>query len=260
MKVSSQKNYNLSFNARLLSQWRCCNAKNKIKNVSIVAIEKKDLPFIEKFVKYIKNLKIDNSITKEIMNDSSKTILEILRSNILGAKKIKIYIATYDEIPCGIFIANIPKSSSSNKGIVYSSRHNPAKKETEIDWLVTWKPTGNENIKGIGKALVGEYFRTVKKDKFRDVFVRSEIPEKSFAKNFYEHLGFERFSEKRLKLSNKNSAQCLVHDFSSDSNDETIPMIITRKNLEKTAEIISTTLRRQVFVQKSENAKNLILI
>ena len=51
MKVSSQKNYNLSFNARLLSQWRCCNAKNKIKNVSIVAIEKKDLPFIEKFVK-----------------------------------------------------------------------------------------------------------------------------------------------------------------------------------------------------------------
>ena len=120
--------------------------------------------------------------------------------------------------------------------------------------------SNNEKIKGIGKALAGEYFRTVKKDKFRDVFVRSEIPEKSFAKNFYEHLGFERFSEKRLKLSNKNSAQCLVHDFSSDSNDETIPMIITRKNLEKTAEKLSTTMRRQEFVQKSENAKNLILI
>ena len=56
---------------------------------------------------------------------------------------------------------------------VYSSRHNPSKNETEIDWLVTWNPD-DENIKGIGKALVGEYFRTIKKDKFRDVFVRSE--------------------------------------------------------------------------------------
>ena len=259
MKVSSQKNYNQSFNAKLLSQWRCCNAKNKIKNVSIVAIEKKDLPFIEKFVKYIKNLKIDNLITKEIMNDSSKTMLEILKSNIFGAKKIKIYVATYDEIPCGIFIANMPKSSQNNKGIVYSSRHNPAKNETEMDWLVTWKPKGNENIKGIGKALIGEYFRTVKQDKFRDVFVKSEIPENSFATKFYENLGFEQIGTKRLKLFNKNSAQYLINNY-TEENDETVPMLITRNRIQKKSEELAKKMRRQEFVQKSENAKNLILI
>ena len=55
-------------------------------------------------------------------------------------------------------------------------------------------------------------------------------------------------------------ADAVVYTRIIDSNDETIPMIITRKNLEKTAEKLSTTMRRQEFVQKSENAKNLILI
>ena len=106
----------------------------------------------------------------------------------------------------------MPKTSPNYDGIVYSSRHNLAKNETELDWLVTWSPKGNERLKGIGKALIGEYFRTVKKDKFRDVFVRAEVPEKSFAKSFYEKLGFEQIGNKRVRLLNKNSAKSIITD------------------------------------------------
>ena len=53
MKVSSQSNYNTSFNAKLLSQWRCTNAKNKAKNISIISVEKNDLDFMQKFLGYI---------------------------------------------------------------------------------------------------------------------------------------------------------------------------------------------------------------
>jgi hypothetical protein len=192
------------------------------------------------------------------MNSSSKTILEILQNDENYSKKIKIYIATYNETPCGIFIANMPKISPNYDDVVYSSRHNMAKNETELDWLVTWSPKANERLKGIGKALIGEYFRTVKKDKFRDVFVRSEVPENSFATYFYESLGFEKTSSKRLKLSNKNSAQCVVTDYGSDSNDDTIPMIITRSKIQAKADELAKEMNRQVFKKNSIDAENLI--
>ena len=107
MRVSSQDNRN--FKAQLISQWRCSSAKNKAKNISIVAIEKRDLPFIEKFVDYIDKFNEENLVKKEIMRYSSKTILELLKSDISGFDKVKMFIATHDRIPCGIFVANIPK-------------------------------------------------------------------------------------------------------------------------------------------------------
>lgn len=258
MKVSSQSNYNPNFNARLLSQWRCSNAKNNAKNISIVSIEKNDLDFMQNFLGYIEKQKNENVSAKEIMVYATKTIIEILDSNLPKMDKIKMFIATYNNKPCGIFVANIPKVYDSNDTYVYSSRHNSAKNETEIDWLATWNPTGNEKLKGVGKALVGEYFHTVKKDKFRDVFVRSEVPENSFATYFYESLGFEKTSSRRLKLSNKNSAQCVVTDYGSDSNDDTIPMIITRSKLQSKADELAKEMNRQVFKKNSIDAENLI--
>lgn len=257
MRVSSQDK--VEFRARLLSQWRCCNAKNKAKNISIVAIEKSDLDFADKFVKYIENLKYDNKVAKEIMNSSSKTMLEILKSNTLGAEKIKMYIATYDEIPCGIFIANMPKELPNQESVVYSSRHNLAKNETELDWLVTWEAKGNEKLKGVGKALIGEYFRTVKQDKFRDVFVRAEVPEKSYAKSFYESLGFEQIGSKRLRLLNKNSAQSIINDY-TENNDETIPMLILRSKITAMAKELAKKMGRKEFKEYLRNAEDLINI
>ena len=189
---------------------------------------------------------------------ATKTIIEILGSNLPQIDKIKMFIATYNNKPCGIFVANIPKIYAKDEAYVYSSRHNSAKNETEIDWLVTWNTTGNEKLKGVGKALVGEYFHTVKKDKFRDVFVRSEIPEKSFATYFYENLGFERLSTKRLKLSNKNSAQCVVANYDSNSNDDTIPMIITRSQVLSKANELAKDMKRQEFKKNSIDAEILI--
>lgn len=257
MRVSSQDRVN--FRARLLSQWRCFNTKNKAKNISIVAIEKSDLGFVDKFVKYIENLKYANKVAKEIMISSSKTMLEILKSETLGAEKIKAYIATYDVIPCGIFIANMPKELPNQGGIVYSSRHNLAKNETELDWLVTWEPKGNEKIKGVGKALIGEYFRTVKQDKFRDVFVRAEVPEKSYAKSFYESLGFEQIGNKRLRLLNKNSAQSIINDY-TENNDETIPMLISRSKIGIIAEELAQKMGRNEFKDYVREAEDLINI
>lgn len=258
MKVSSQENIN--FKAKLLSQWCCHNAKNKTKNISIVAIERNDLDFAEKFVKYIEKLNSDSQSTKEIMDSASKTIVEVLKNDtIIHPEKIKMFIATYDSIPCGIFVANMPKISPNCDHIVYSSRHNSAKNETEMDWLVTWSPKGNEKLKGIGKALIGEYFRTVKQDKFRDIYVRAEVPEKSYAKSFYESFGFEQIRNKRLRLFNKNSAQSIINDF-TQKDDETIPMIITRSRIKTMSKDLASKMNRKEFKEKSVDAEFLITI
>ena len=258
MKVSSQSNYNTSFNAKLLSQWRCTNAKNKAKNISIISVEKNDLDFMQKFLGYIEKQKNESTSAKEIMIYATKTIIEILDSNLPQINKIKMFIATYNNKPCGIFVANVPKMYAKDEAYVYSSRHNSGRNETEMDWLVTWNPTGNEKLKGVGKALVGEYFHTVKKDSFRDVFVRSEVPEKSFATYFYEGLGFERLSTRRLKLSNKNSTPSVIKDFGSESDDDTIPMIITRSKIQTKASELAKEMNRQEFKKNSIDAENLI--
>lgn len=258
MKISSQSNYNPSFRAKLLSQWRCSNAKNNAKNISIVSIEKNDLDFMQKFLGYVEKQQNNKKSVKEIMVYATKTIIEILESNLPKMDKIKMFVATYNNKPCGIFVANIPKSYAGDESYVYSARHNSSKNETEIDWLVTWNPNGKEKLKGIGKALVGEYFHTVKGDKFRDVYVRSEVPEKSFATYFYERLGFERLNSKRLKLSNKNSAQCIVANYDSNNNDDTIPMIITRHKIQTKAEELAKEMNRIEFKNNSIDAEILI--
>ena len=136
----------------------------------------------------------------------------------------------YKDKLCGLLVANIPKRDSKSNKMIYSSRHNPARKETEIDWLVTWNPTGDMSINGIGKSLVGEYYGTLAKDDFRDVYVRSEIPEYSFALSFYEGLGFEKLSEKRTRLSTKMTSKCIIDDGSNDY-DLIIPAVVTKRNI-----------------------------
>ena len=260
MKVSSQHDSDLKFKAQLISQWRCSNVKNNAKNISIVSLEKTDLDFMKKFLIFIEKVKSESSSAKEIMIAATQNIIDILSDNIPKMDKIKMLIATYNNKPCGILVANIPKVTGKKETFVFSSRHNLAKNETEIDWLVTWNPTGNQKLKGVGKALVGEYFRTVKKDSFRDVFVRSEVPEKSFATFFYESLGFESLSLKRLKLSNKNSAQTVIKDYSNETNDDTIPMIITRSRLRAKSKELAQEMNRQEFKKNSVEAETLINI
>lgn len=257
MRIEIQNSIN--YKAKLVSQWNCLDAQNKIKNISIVSLDKRDLLFAEKFVKYAEEMEHIDSASKEVLNSSAKSMLEILKFPAQLLEKIKIFIATYDKKPCGLCISNIPKFANGKESLVYSSRHNLAKNETEIDWLVTWADKEQGKINGIGKALVGEYFRTVNEDGFRDVFVRSEIPEKSYASSFYENLGFEFLTEKRLKLSNKNSAQYIINDY-GNSSDYVIPMLITKTRLLGVAESLADKMCREEYSENSYKAEALIKI
>jgi hypothetical protein len=258
MRVSLNQQ-NLSFRAVPLAQWRCKTLNNKTKNITIVAFEKKDLKFVGKFIEKSDIICSRDSLKQKLVSDTIRTIRDSLNITSKSFEKVKMFMAIHEGTPCGLLVGNIPKKNIDTEQIKYSSRHNPAKNETELDWLVTWRPRGKSKIKGIGKALVGEYFRTVKKDKFRDVFVRSEVPENSYAKDFYESLGFEQMSDKRLKLFNKNSAQYIISDY-GDGSDDTIPMIITRKTLQETATHLSEKMMRQEFKRKSVDADDLIKI
>lgn len=258
MRVLSNQQ-SLNFYAIPVSQWRCKTLNNKTKNITIVALEKRDLNFVEKFIEKINIICPKDNLKQKLVSETIRTIKDILSMTNKSFDKVKMFLAIHESTPCGLLVGNVPKRKLDTDQIKFSSRHNQAKNETELDWLVTWIPRGKSKIKGVGKALVGEYFRTVKKDKYRDVFVRSEVPENSYATDFYESLGFERLSEKRLKLFNKNSAQYVISDY-GEGSDDIIPMIITRKSLQETAEDLSKIMMRQEFKRNSIEAEDLIKI
>lgn len=258
MRVSSNQQ-NTKFSAIPVAQWRCKTLNNRIKNIMIVSFEKKDIEFVEKFIEKTGDICQNDKSKQEIVTQTIFTIRDILKESNKIFEKVKMYVAIHEGTPCGLLVGNSPKHNIDNKQIKYSSRHNSAKNETELDWLVTWQPKGKSKIKGVGKSLVGEYFRTIKKDKFRDVFVRSEVPEKSYAISFYEQMGFERLGIKRLKLYNKNSAQYILSDYGG-AEDDTIPMIATRKTLSNVYNDLSKKMARQEFKKNSINAEDLINI
>lgn len=249
---------NTTFNAQILSQWKCKNSKGNPKNVTIALLEASDLDYINEFSKqlikkygYLDNTRLD--ILKSTIN-TAKIILENL-DNIY--KKAKIFMAIQDSKPCGFLIANIEKTSQETNTPIYSARHNSAKKETEIDWLLTWNPNRNEKIQGIGKAIVGEYFHTLKKDGFRDVYVRSEIPEKSEAEFFYESLGFQKLSIKRKKIFTKTTSLCVADKF-SNLNDDVIPMIVTSGKHKAIAKELAKKMFRREFVKNTIDIRSIV--
>ena len=256
MRVSSNQN-NLNFKAIPIAQWHCKTMNNRTKDISIIAFEKKDLDFAEKFIEKATDICKNDPDKLTIVTSTILTIKDLLKLSNLNIEKVKMFLALNERTPCGLLVGNVPKIDKESTLIKYSSRHNSAKNETELDWLVTWQPKGKSKIKGIGTALVCEYFRTIKKDKFRDIFVRSEVPEKSYATNFYEKLGFETLGTKCLKLYNKNSAQYIIPDY-GDGADDTIPMIVTRKTLQDISQDLSKKMTRREFKPISINAEDLV--
>lgn len=255
MRVPSNQKNNPNFSAQLISQWKCFNKTAKPKNVNIISFEKKDLNFIKSFRQNLDRYNYLGSIRQTIIDSTTQMIEEILEKMPDEKNKIKMFAAVHDGNICGLLVANIPKKSTIGNSTVYSSRHNPAKNETELDWLVTWNAKLNEKIKGIGKILVTEYFRTVKSDKFRDVYVRSELPELSYALNFYKSVGFEETSDKRIKLVNKNTNKYVIED-KSNPNDTIIPMIATRKNQKEIVKHLEKEYCRQGFIKNSIDLEN----
>ncbi len=258
MKVSPTS-INPNFSAKPISMWRCSSRlDNSVRNISIIELEKRDYDFADKFVKSLGNYKGIDPIKTEILTDAARTLEKVLECGNRYLQKIKLFMAAYNSSPCGLLIANIPKEDEYGK-IVYSSRHNCAKNETELDWLVTWSPEDAEPIKGIGKAILGEYFGTVHRDKFRDVYVRSELPENTYAQYFYESMGFEPMGDKRHLLGTKTTNKSLINE-PEPENDRIIPMIVTRKKIREVYNNVSQVMSRQEFIKKSYNIRNLLKI
>ena len=257
MKVSSNQQYDKCFGAKYISTWNCKNAKGDLKRVAILSLEKSDLPIFNELSKFQLLSKRFDVIRRSIMYSTVKTIRSILLSQEEKFKKTKMFVAVESGKLCGMLVGNIPKMSSATNKIVYSSRHNSAKKEAEIDWLLTWNPTAEEKIQGVGKALVGEYFYTISQDSFKDVFVKSEIPEYSEAVYFYEKLGFEWLGMRHIDMCNKNTNKGVVDNF-SDWDDSVIPMIITHSKIQETLNTLEKNMDRRESNSGSIELSNMI--
>ena len=260
MQVQSNTVNDVSFGLRPIAQWRCVSvAKKQPKSITIAELEKRDLAFIQKLKNLSEIAPPKDKIRNEIVWGSLTTMEGILATDCGFLDKVKMYIAIQNYKPCGLLIGNMPKRVLSTEGISYSSRHNNAKSETEIDWLATWTPKGEEKLKGTGKALVAEFFGSLKKDKFRDVFVKSEIPENSYAQSFYESLGFEALGSKRPQLTCNTTNTYVVQSY-DEPTARIVPMIISRGKLRKCFSELSEKMCRQRFVKTSVDAESLMNI
>ncbi len=214
--------------------------------VTIYQLEKRDLPFVTNFLKninqYFKEKKISDFAHKQVMEEAFGAVKAILSSD-RQEKKAKSLLAISNMEPCGILVGNVVKKRTVDNKLVYSSRKNNARKETELDWLTTWNPKPEQKMKNIGKAIASEYYNTVLNDGFRDIYVRSEVPEKSYAVYFYKSIGFEELFKERKKITKYQTNRYLIGNY-DNPKDEVIPMIVTRGTIVKTKEKLFEALNR----------------
>lgn len=252
-----QTQSNVNFNALLRAQYSC-KLKNKPSSavVSIVQLEKKDYKIAEQFLEKVDEYSNGDAVKRDILKDTFLTLNELFQSNCQFLDKLKVLVAVHDKKPIGILIGNIPKKTLDGY-VTYSSRHNSCVRETEVDWLVTWAEDAQQKIMGTGKALMSEFFTLLKRDKLNDVFVRSEIPENSYAQSFYEQFGFEPIMNKRQNLNTKTTNIPLVKDYGV-STDQIIPMLAKSKNFKDKVAQITEQMDRLEFCPQSRDVERLI--
>lgn len=227
MKISinntnSTPRYSTSFQALPLARYCYLGAK---KDVVIYQLEKSDIDYMEHLVKnldkFFTKYDIDNLSARQVIEEALNAGIEILKASNPEERKAKILMAFYDNEPSSILIGNVLKVDK-NGNLHYSSRKNHARGETELDWLATW----NKKIPLEGQATVYEYFNTLLKDGFKQCFVRSEIPGKSSALDFYTRMGFERVSRAPRPILRKNDNRYVIGNY-DDKTDTIIPMKIS---------------------------------
>jgi len=195
--ISQNKSYSPNFGAIPLAKYGYLHDKDQ--DVMVYQLEERDVDYL-KYISdnidgFYKRHDITDDSTKQVVKEAVDAGIEILQSKY--EKKAKVLLALSDEEPSAILIGNVLKVDKNGK-FHYSSRKNHSKDETELDWLATW----NKKILGEGKVIVTEYFHTVLKDKFKQIYVRSEVPEKSFAQSFYEKMGL-RYLMNSVKFRGK---------------------------------------------------------
>ena len=153
--------------------------------------------------------------------------------------KAKVLLAFCDEEPSAILVGNTLKIDKNGR-FHYSSRKNHSTDETELDWLATW----NKKILGEGKVIVCEFFHTLLKDGFKQCYVRSEVPEKSFALEFYKKMGFEPLSNRQRRIQRKNDNTYAIGNFDAPK-DLIVPMKATTRNILRSIKKRSRELLRK---------------
>ncbi len=229
MKIdnSYKQPYNQSFCAIPIAKY--CYLQEKTKDVVVYKLEKRDINYLkhisDNIDKFYKRNNIKDESTMQVVKEAFEAAVEILKGKKSFEEKAKILLAMFGEEPSAILIGNTLKVDK-NGNFHYSSRKNHSKDETELDWLATW----NKKIFGEGKVIVTEFFNSVLKDGFKQVYVRSEIPEKSFAMNFYKKMGFDTLSDEAREIQRKNDNRYLIGNF-DDFEDTIIPMKATTQDM-----------------------------
>ena len=248
MKISiqsfnNQNNYSPGFKAIPLAKYSFLKVQEK--DIVVYKLEKSDTGFLKYVSEHIdafyKRHEIEDESPRQIVKEAVDAGIEILQRP--EEEKSDILLAMADFEPSAILIGNILKKDK-NGNVHYSSRKNHSKKETELDWLATW----NKKILGEGKVIVTEFFHRVLSHGFKQVYVRSEVPEKSFALEFYKKMGFEPLSKEQRKLQRKNDNSYVIGNYDV-SDDMVIPMKATIKD-------IKTVLRKRSREFEKKKKKN----
>lgn len=243
MNVSFQTSINTNFKAIPLAKYGYLN--DKAKDVIVYQLEKRDIDYLKNISKNInkfyKKYDINDDSTKQVVQEAFDAGVEILSETKYKEEKACIMLAMSGEDPSAILIGNTLKIDR-NGNFHYSSRKNHSTDETELDWLATW----NKKILGEGKVVVCEFFHSLLKDGFKQCYVRSEIPEKSFAMEFYRKMGFKKLSNKQRKIQRKNDNNYVIGNFDAPK-DMIIPMKITTNGILRSIKRRSKELMRKEF-------------
>jgi len=247
MKVYFQPSYNTNFKAIPLAKY--CYLNDKAKDVIVYQLEKKDIDYLkhisENIEAFYKKHEIEDDSTRQVVKEAFEAGVEILKETKYKEEKAKVLLALSEEEPSAILIGNTLKIDKNGK-YHYSSRKNHSADETELDWLATW----NKKILGEGKVIVCEFFHTLLKDGFKQCYVRSEVPEKSFAKDFYKAMGFRILSNRQRKIQRKNDNTYIIGNFDAPK-DMIIPMKATTRNIHRSMNKRSKELMRKELEQFS---------
>lgn len=243
MKLSFNPSYNKQTTFKAIPLARYGYLNDKARNVIVYQLEKKDIDYLKYISAHIeqfyKKFEVDNDSAKQVIKEAFDAGAAILSEAKYKEDKAKVLLALSDEAPSAILIGNTLKIDKNGK-FQYSSRKNHSNYETELDWLATW----NKKILGEGKVIVCEFFHSLLKDGFKQCYVRSEIPEKSFAMEFYKKMGFQPLSNRQRRIQRKNDNIYAIGNFDAPK-DLIVPMKATTRNILRSIKRRSEELMRK---------------
>lgn len=265
---------NISFSGIPVSKYKVKQGNSKSCEIVIYELEQKDKEFLQK----LKNKAREKSLISEniqkpniyhdkkiyinfcygLIKDSIQDILNIFK--IKDNSKIKDpsikYLAAVNGKPCGILMGNIPKIAPDLSQIVYSNRNKL--RETELDWMITWRPHGEEKTTGVGKAIISEYFNAASKLNSADnIYVRSSIPMVANAVDFYKSNGFRKTAHDFIEYEHASRPRDLTSLLNSkkfkNSNLSVCPLEISIDEAVNSFKKTERQLKRKSIKNKSVN-------